>query len=63
MNFKMRITKSGSNGIALYIPSYVVKELKLKKNINKYLSADVDEEGDIVIYMDKILEKETNEDG
>ena len=50
--FEARVCISGSNGIALYIPTEIVKLTKLRKEKNRKVDCVVDEDGDIIIDME-----------
>ena len=62
VKFKARVTVSGSNGIALYLPSHIVKSTDLKSRKNKYIPCVLDEDGDIIVLMDDIEEDDDDEE-
>jgi hypothetical protein len=47
--FQVRVTSSGSAGVALYIPAEIVKISDLKKMINQKVDCVLDEDGDIIV--------------
>lgn len=50
IKFEVRVTSSGSAGVALYIPAEIVKITNLKEKVNIKIPAVLDEDGDIIIY-------------
>ena len=56
--FNVRVCTSGSAGVALYIPAPIVKALGLKDEINTYLEAVMDEDGDITVYSSAVVGEE-----
>jgi hypothetical protein len=50
IKFEVRVTVSGSNGVALYVPSHIVKMLDLKTKMNEKIVCVLDEDGDIIAY-------------
>lgn len=61
IKFDMRITKSGSSGIAFYVPAEIVKITKLKDLENHKVQAVLDEDGDIITYLGS-LEKDDKDE-
>ena len=51
LKFEARITTSGSNGVAIYLPSHIVKTTELRERINEKVQCVLDEDGDIIVYL------------
>lgn len=62
IQFEMRLTISGSNGMAFYIPSEIVKILDLKEKKNYKMQCILDTDNDIIIYTDQLAAPRDIED-
>ena len=57
IQFEVRVTQSGSNGVAFYIPAHIEKIANLKDKKNHKMQAVLDEDGDIIIYAGSLEDK------
>lgn len=62
VKFEARITTSGSNGVAIYLPAHIVKVAELRDRINEKVQCVLDEDGDIIIYLSDDEDDDDEED-
>ena len=62
VKFEARFTISGSNGVALYFPSHIVKSADLKSRVNQKVPCVLDDDGDVIVYLNDVEEDEVDDD-
>ena len=62
VKFEGRLTTSGSNGMALYFPSHIVKSADLKSRVNQKVPCVLDDDGDIIVYLNDEVEEDDDDD-
>lgn len=56
-SFNARVTSSGSSGVALYIPSHIVKATGLDEMVNRKVTCTLDEDGDIIVDLEEAYDE------